>query len=116
MCCLWGYYNQTNMFFQLEKNAEIGIIVVNSLRKAMFLYILSVLFTTYTFMLLVRVFGSWFPRFAQSRFMRFVAFYTDPYLNIFRKIIPPLGMLDLSPMAAFFSLEIFRRLLFSILQ
>lgn len=81
----------------------------------MLLYILNTLFTTYTFMLLVRVFGSWFPNFARSKFMRFISFYTDPYLNIFRKIIPPLGMMDLSPLVAFFSLQIMQWVLFSIL-
>ncbi len=82
----------------------------------MFLYILNSVFTTYTFMLLTRVVGSWFPRFAQSRFMRFIAFYTDPYLNIFKKIIPPLGMMDISPMVAFFSLQIIQGIIFSLLQ
>jgi len=82
----------------------------------MFLYILNILFTTYTFMLLTRVIGSWFPRFAQSRFMRFIAFYTDPYLNVFRKIIPPLGMLDISPMVAFFALQLIQGILFSVLR
>jgi len=82
----------------------------------MFLYILSAIFTTYTFMLLIRVFGSWFPSFAQSKFMKFIGFYTDPYLNLFRKIIPPLGMMDISPMVAFFALQGIQWLIFSILQ
>ena len=82
----------------------------------MLLYILNILFTTYTFMLLARVVGSWFPRFAQSPIMRFVAFYTDPYLNIFRKIIPPLGMLDISPMVAFFALQLVQGILFTVLR
>lgn len=82
----------------------------------MLLYILNALFTTYTFMLLTRVIGSWFPRFAQSKFMRFIAFYTDPYLNIFRRVIPPLGMMDISPMVAFFSLQIIQTILFAVLR
>jgi len=82
----------------------------------MFLYILNVLFTAYSFMLLLRVFGSWFPRFAESRVMGFIAFYTDPYLNIFRKIIPPIGMMDISPMFAFIGLQIIQWILFSILK
>ncbi|MCH9703585.1 MAG: YggT family protein [Chlamydiae bacterium] len=79
------------------------------------LYILSVLFTAYSFLILVRIFGSWFPAFAQSSAMRFVAVYTDPYLNIFRRIIPPLGMLDLSPMFALMGLQLIRWILFSII-
>lgn len=78
-------------------------------------YIFHVLFTVYTILLLIRVFGSWFPRFSQSRFMQFIAFYTDPYLNIFRRIIPPLGMIDISPMIAFISLQVIEKILFSIL-
>lgn len=72
----------------------------------MFLTIVEYLFTTYSLMLFVRVMGSWFPSFAQSRWMHFLRFYTDPYLNIFRKIIPPLGMIDVSPMIAFFALQL----------
>jgi len=81
----------------------------------MLLYILEILFTSYTVLLLVRVLGSWFPRFAQSRVMQIVALCTDPYLNLFRRIIPPIGMLDLSPMVAFFALQIIQWILFSIL-
>ena len=82
----------------------------------MFLYILNILFTTYSFLLLVRVFGSWFPRFAQSSAMRFVGFYTDPYLNVFRKIIPPLGMIDLSPMFALMGLQLIQWVVFSVVR
>ncbi len=82
----------------------------------MIIYLLEAVFTTYTFMLLVRVFGSWFPKLANSRFMRFVSYYTDPYLNLFRRVIPPLGMLDLSPMVAFFSLQIIHWALFAAIQ
>ena len=38
--------------------------------------------------------------------MLFVAHYTDPYLNLFRKIIPPLGMIDISPIFAIFCLNL----------
>lgn len=71
----------------------------------MLIYFFNLVFTIYTLLLLTRVIGSWFPRFARSKGMRFVAFYTDPYLNLFRRIIPPVGMMDLSPMVAFFALQ-----------
>ena len=52
-------------------------------------------FMIYTGFILVRIIGSWFPSFAGHKLMRFVAFYTDPYLNLFRRFIPPIGgMLD----------------------
>ncbi|MGZ3732464.1 MAG: YggT family protein [Parachlamydiaceae bacterium] len=72
---------------------------------------IEILFLVYTMMLFARIIGSWFPDFSQSRFMQFIAFYTDPYLNIFRRIIPPLGMLDLSPIVAFFALQILENVL-----
>ncbi len=74
------------------------------------LYAIRLLFTVYSLMLIIRIFGSWFPRFQQSSFFRFVAHYTDPYLNIFRRFIPPIGgVLDLSPLLGFFVLQLIER-------
>lgn len=64
-------------------------------------------FTAYTVLLMVRIIGSWIPSLSYTKFMRFVSFYTDPYLNIFRRWIPPIGgVLDLSPILAFFGLQL----------
>lgn len=80
----------------------------------MFAYLIHLLFLAYTAMLFVRVVGSWFPRFAHTRFMQFIRFYTDPYLNMFRRLIPPIGgALDLSPLLGFFVLQILEALLMS---
>ena len=69
--------------------------------------IIHYLFTIYTLFILVRIIGSWFPAFAHHPIMRFFAYYTDPYLNLFRRVIPPIGgVLDLSPLLAFFVLQI----------
>ncbi|MBS0634337.1 MAG: YggT family protein [Verrucomicrobia bacterium] len=57
-------------------------------------------------MLVVRIISSWFPEYQDHPVLRFIRFYTDPYLNLFRRFIPPLGMLDLSPLVAFFALQI----------
>lgn len=68
---------------------------------------IHLLFVCYTGMLFIRVISSWFPREWQyKKIFRFLAFYTDPYLNVFRRILPPLGgVLDLSPIIAFFVLK-----------
>jgi len=72
----------------------------------MLAYLIHLVFLTYTILLFVRIMGSWFPAFAHHKVMRFMAFYTDPYLNVFRKIIPPIGgTLDLSPLIAYFVLQ-----------
>lgn len=75
------------------------------------------LFQIYIWAIIIRVVGSWFPSFANHQIMRFIAFYTDPYLNLFRRLIPPIGgTLDLSPLLAFFSLEIAERLILLLLS
>ncbi len=64
------------------------------------------IFRTYYFMLIARIALSWFPNLYRYRFSHFILFYTDPYLSLFRKVIPPIGgMLDLSPLLAFFALQ-----------
>ncbi len=70
-------------------------------------YIIKFLINFYLIMLFIRVVGSWFPNFSHTTFMRFIAYYTDPYLNLFRRLIPPIGgVLDLSPLLGFFVLQI----------
>jgi YggT family protein len=71
--------------------------------------IIDVLFDVYTVMLFGRILGSWVPEFQSHKIMQFLAFYTDPYLNVFRRIIPPLGMIDISPIFAFLALNLIER-------
>jgi len=62
-------------------------------------------------MLFARILGSWVPDLQRTRFMQFIAFYTDPYLNLFRKFIPPLGMIDISPIVAFICLSFIQQMI-----
>lgn len=60
----------------------------------------------YTVILLIRVLLTWFQGsgWAQQGISA-LSPITDPYLNVFRSLIPPLGGLDISPMLAFFALS-----------
>ncbi len=79
-------------------------------------YIIHLLFVTYTVLLFVRIVTSWFPNWQSHHLIRFVAFYTDPYLNLFRRLLPPLGgVLDISPILGFFALRIGEMLLLGLL-
>lgn len=70
----------------------------------------------YTFLIFIRVVSSWFPNLYRYGFFRFVAKLVDPYLNLFRRWIPPIGgVLDLSPLLAFFALQIVEQILIRIL-
>ena len=73
-------------------------------------------FLTYTVLLAIRIFGSWVPQLLSYRWMHFVATVTDPYLNLFRRVLPPLGgILDISPLLAFLALQLAENLLLSLL-
>lgn len=62
--------------------------------------IIDLFFYVYMILIFIRIVGSWLPEFQRTKAFQFVSFYTDPYLNLFRRFLPPIGMIDLSPMIA----------------
>lgn len=60
----------------------------------------------YSWGLIIYIFMSWFPGARESAFGQFLAGICEPYLDIFRRIIPPIGGLDLSPIIAIFALRL----------
>lgn len=80
------------------------------------LSIIDLLFQVYMLMLFIRILSSWAPQLMEYKFMQFIAFYTDPYLNLFRRLIPPLGMFDISPILAFFSLSLLKDLIIFLIR
>jgi YggT family protein len=72
----------------------------------MILWLIDTLFTCYVVMLSVTIISSWFPEIQEYTAIRFVRFYTDPYLAFFRRLIPPVGFVDFSPIVAFIALRI----------
>jgi YggT family protein len=79
------------------------------------------LFLVYLILIFARILMSWIPRIPRSATLRpvldFITDTTDPYLNIFRRIIPPIGSggfgLDISPIVAIFVLILAERLIVS---
>ena len=78
-------------------------------------FLLGVLAKTlsiYLLVLLVRVLLSWFPNLDWSNpVLSGVSAITDPYLNAFRGLIPPLGGIDLSALVAFIALQLLQSLI-----
>jgi YggT family protein len=56
--------------------------------------------------ILVRVIGSWFPRAAASPWLRWSFGATEWMLRPLRNVIPSLGMIDITPIIAYFALSI----------
>lgn len=62
----------------------------------------------FTYILYARFALSWFPQLPrQFTFLRPINTVTEPYLRIFRQVIPPIGGFDLSALPAIFLLDIF---------
>jgi YggT family protein len=67
--------------------------------------LLSTLIYYYSWALIIYILMSWFPNARSSSIGQFLSRICDPYLEPFRRFIPPLGMIDLSPIVAFLVLN-----------
>ena len=67
------------------------------------------------FALLVRVIGSWFPRAAASAWLRWSYGATEWMLRPLRRVIPSFGLIDITPIVAYFGLQIAEGLLSRVL-
>ncbi|EGK13190.1 YggT family protein [Kroppenstedtia eburnea] len=82
----------------------------------MIFQIVNTLFTIYQFMIFGYILLSWFPNGRESPIALFLARLVEPYLSIFRSFIPPLGMIDISPIIALIALRFVEQGVFFILQ
>jgi len=63
-----------------------------------------------------RVIMSWVkPRGSKSKIYLFLHEITEPMLGLFRKIIPRIGMIDISPIVAIFAIEFIRYFIIDVL-
>jgi YggT family protein len=82
----------------------------------MIYYIIMQAFTIYTFMLIGYILLSWIPAAQDSAVGRFLATVCEPYLGFFRKFIPPIGMIDISPIVALFALRFIQQGLMNVIS
>lgn len=75
---------------------------------ALFGYILYGLLALYGTLLFIRIIFSWGRIGYSNSVMRFLMRVTDPVLVPLRHMVPPLGMLDISPLVAFFIIWLFQ--------
>ena len=76
------------------------------------LQVLAQTLQIYSLVLIIRVLLSWFPNLDWGNpVLSSVSAITDPYLNAFRGLIPPLGGIDLSAILAFLALNLLQGLI-----
>ncbi|TCZ72336.1 YggT family protein [Paenibacillus albiflavus] len=70
--------------------------------------VVLLLLDIYNYLIIAYVLMSWVPNARDSYIGELLGKLVEPYLSIFRKIIPPLGMIDISPIVAFVALRFIR--------
>lgn len=78
-------------------------------------FVVSGLFTLVMVALFVRVIASWFGASPHQPWMRPVMLLTDWIIEPIRRILPPFGMLDFSPLVAWLVLTIVQRFVLSLI-
>ena len=76
---------------------------------------ISYFFRFYEFCIIAYVLSSWFPSFRNNIIVEFLEAICEPYLKLFRKIIPPIGMMDISPIVAVMGISLIQQLVVKIL-
>lgn len=71
-------------------------------------FILYGLISIYILLIIIRIVFSWGMVSYTNRIMRFLVDITEPLLGPLRRMIPPLGWIDISPIVAFLILWLFR--------
>lgn len=61
--------------------------------------LLTDLISIYSYIIIIYIFMSWFNA-QQTSIGQLFARICEPYLEIFRRFIPPIGMIDISPIVA----------------
>jgi YggT family protein len=84
----------------------------------------SAVFLVYFILIFIRILLSWVPRLPYYPWLRatvdFIHQVVDPYLNVFRRVIPPLGgggmAIDISPILAIIVLSIVWRVVVAVIH
>jgi YggT family protein len=76
---------------------------------------IDILFTLLELAILARVLLSWFRLSPYHPVVNFIYQITEPILRPLRNIIPPLGMIDISPIVALILMDIIRQIIRAII-
>jgi YggT family protein len=77
--------------------------------------LVQTLFEIYTFILLARVLMTWFQVDSYNPLVRVLFQLTEPLLAPIRRLLPPTGMMDFSPIVAFIVITVAERIVVALL-
>lgn len=75
----------------------------------------NILFEALSLAIVIRIFLSWFRVDPYNQFMQILYQITEPVLAPFRRIIPPIGMIDISPIVALLVLGLMQQIVITML-
>jgi YggT family protein len=92
-------------------NTLLGVLlsIQSSQVVPIFGYILYGMLSLYLLLIFIRIIFSWAMVSYSNRVMRFLVNTTEPLLGPLRRIVPPLGMWDISPIVAFIIIWLFQQ-------
>lgn len=71
-------------------------------------YLLYGLLALYSLLIFIRIIFSWVMISYSNRLMRFVVNVTEPFMGPLRRMVPPLGRFDISPIVGFIIIWLFQ--------
>ena len=99
-------------------NESVGFLVLADAASSVQSFV-SVFIGVYVLLLFAYIITSWFPGGASptlERVRQYLYDVCEPYLRIFRRVIPSIGPLDLSPIVAIFALYLLRIVLNALIE
>lgn len=105
---LLGYFFQQLVRAIAETIVGVLVSVHDGAMISVLGYILYGAISIYILLIVIRIVFSWGRVSYRNRIMRFLFDVTEPLLGPLRRIIPPLGWIDISPIVAFIILWLFQ--------
>lgn len=82
------------------------------------IYLVDLIFTVLIFAIIARAILSWFPQdpYRPNPLVVWLNRITDPILDPIHRFIPPIGMMDISPIIALIALQILQAIVDNLLR
>ncbi len=77
--------------------------------------IINIAFSVLIWLVIIRCLLSFIPHNPYQPLIRFVYDVTEPIMAPFRRLIPPIGMINISPIVVVFALELVRRVMIELI-